>query len=258
MQKRELKKKILTIAKKMNICTVDDIEILTGCLHFEVEKMLYEFTQKGVLEKKNDCYIYTPTTLEKEKAIKENLKIQEDLLINDKPFPFKPIIPREVYFRKITDIEGYNNYFFASASTKARIQKMMQIMREVHGLDSYEREIALKKFKVSPKTFNNYRREFLRNGFKNVPTLGGKATPPEVYFFFKEFYLSYRRYTMEEARKLAIEKFKKLYNLKAIDRKVEPAKVLYRRVLREYSKTEIKKYRMANFSEFDLDEFIKH
>ena len=55
-----LTKNIKTIAKKLNIFTLDDIEVLTGKTKIEILPVLEILVSKKRLKYENETYIYIP------------------------------------------------------------------------------------------------------------------------------------------------------------------------------------------------------
>ena len=101
-----------------------------------------------------------------------------------------------------------------------------------------------------------YKREISENGLVN---LVGSSTrePGEIYYFFKEYYLSPKQLTIIDARELAIQRFERLIKMRINRNRVTRAKVMLRWVQQEYTPEQIEKFRNINFSEFDTEKIFQ-
>ena len=220
--------------------------------------------KKGYLKEESDCFIYLPPKItdpkksqSKEAIIERFLKNPEKLNQNIYTLPFQVTKPKEIYFRHINEMEGFAEYFFATPKVKAKIKKFLIILKETHGLKGNELSEVIKKHKISRKTYFKYKKEIIQYGLKRIATSSGTKEPGEIFYFFKEYYLSYRKYTADEARELAILKLENLIDEQLDRNRISGAYQMLRRLNKEYSKEDIDKYRTANFSEFDTEHIFK-
>ena len=259
MKKRTvLEKQIKQIAKKMNIFTSEDVEILTEKPRIEIAMRLEKMVVQGKLKQDGDCFIYIQKGLSASKS-KENESVLPETLSDDyvRALRFKPQKPKEVYLRRINQIDGYENYFFASPKQKEKIRRIFKALKAVHGLKGKQLKATLKEQGMSLDAYKRYKREILRNGLKKFEGTRGRGEPREIYYFFKEYYLSPKKYTPEEARQLAINKFEQVTGISVSGIKIASAKTMYRWMMQEYTPKETQKFRTANFSEFDMESFLK-
>lgn len=259
MKKRTvLEKQIKQIAKKMNIFTAEDVEILTEKPRVEIAMRLEKMVVEGKLKQDRDCFIHIQKNPPAKKA-KEIEPVFSETLPDDyiRALPFQPKKPKEVYFRRINQIDGYQDYFFASKKQKEKIKWIFKVLKTAHGLKGKSLLEVLKEHKMSIERYRKYKKEILTNGVGNLVTTRGKGEPREIYYFFKEYYLSPKRYDRDEAWQLAINKFAQITGINMLYRKITRPKTMYHWLLEEYSSEEIQKLRTANFSEFDMESFLK-
>ena len=118
----KLEIKIITIAKKLKTFTVDDIEVLTECSKFEVVEMLELLVHKNKLKESDGYYVYIPQKLRKH----EDKEIcNDDSLIHS--LPFQPKKPKEIFIKRINDLDGFVDYFFATPKVKERIKRIFKV-----------------------------------------------------------------------------------------------------------------------------------
>ena len=113
-----LTKNIEIIAKKLNIFTLDDIEVLTEKSKVEILPILENLVFKNRLKFEDETYIFVPKN-SKQKQPKEESK--KESFIHS--LPFRPDKPKEIFLRNINELDGFVDYFFATKSIKDRIKK---------------------------------------------------------------------------------------------------------------------------------------
>lgn len=250
-KKRLLEKQIEIIAKKLNIFTLDDIEVLLEKSKLELIPCLEYLISKKILKNDGNCYIYiTP----KIKSIKnEQVDNNKDSLIHC--LPFRPKRPKEIYLRNINEMDGFVDYFFAPQYVKDRIKTMFKVIKEAQGKNGNKLKEILDKNNVSMDRYKKYKYEFTNNGLVNVL---GKTTrePGEIFYFYKEYYLSPKQLSSNDAWELAIQRFEKLIKLRLNRSKITPPKTMYGWLKQEYTTEQIEKFRNYNFSEFDTEKLF--
>lgn len=247
-----LEKKIITIAKKLKTFTANDIEVLTENSKFEIVELLEQLIAKNKLKESDGVYVYIPKNIRKNK---ENDDIcNDDSLIHTLPFITKK--PKEIYIKRINDLDGFVDYFFSPPKVKEKIKKIFKILKGSHGLRGSKLKEFLKKHDMGIKAFRRYKEEISKNGLVN---LVGKETsePGEIYYFFKDYYLSPKGLNMDEARELAIQRFERLIKMRLNRGKLTTALTMYKWMKKEYTLEQIEKYRNYNFSEFDTEKMFE-
>lgn len=250
-KKRALEKQIEIIAKKLNIFTLDDIETLLEKSKLELIPSLEYLISKKILKNEDNCYIYIPP---KTKTLKnEQADNNQDSLIHC--LPFRPKRPKEIYLRNINEMDGFVDYFFAPQYVKDRIKMMFKVIKEAQGKKGNKLKEILDKNNVSMDRFKKYKYEFTNNGLVNVL---GKTTqePGEIFYFYKEYYLSPKQLSSNDAWELAIQRFEKLIKLRLNRSKITPPKTMYGWLKQEYTTEQIEKFRNYNFSEFDTEKLF--
>lgn len=253
MDKKILEIKIEKIAKKLNTFQAEDIEVLTEAPKIEVVSTIEKMISKGVLKSNNDIFTLVPKTI-KPKKKEDNFNINKQIS-SIKVLPFRPKKPKEVYLRHINEMDGFANYFFATQARKDKIKRILTVLKESHGLSNEKLKEVLKKHQMGEKRYFKYKNEISRNGLKNLVE-ARNAEPGEIFYFFKEYYLSTKKYTSEEARELAILRFERLIGMKINHHKITIAHFMLRRLKKEYSNEEIERFRTVNFSEFDVEKMF--
>lgn len=247
-KKRLLEKQIEIIAKKLNIFTIDDIEVLLEKSKLELIPCLEYLISKKILKNDGNCYIYIPPKI---KSIKnEQVEYNKDSLIHC--LPFRPKRHKEIYLRNINEMDGFVDYFFAPQYVKDRIKTMFKVIKEAQGKNGNKLKEILDKNNVSMDRYKKYKYEFTNNGLVNVL---GKTTrePGEIFYFYKEYYLSPKQLSSNDAWELAIQRFEKLIKLRLNRSKITPPKTMYGWLKQEYTTEQIEKFRNYNFSEFDTE-----
>ncbi len=247
----KLEIKIITIAKKLKTFTVDDIEVLTECSKFEVAEMLELLVHRNKLKESDGYYVYIPQKLRKH----EDKEIcNDDSLIHSLPFKTKK--PKEIFIKRINDLDGFVDYFFATPKVKERIKRIFKVLKETQGLRGSKLMQVLKKHEMSIKSYRRYKKEICQNGLVNLVG-NDSAEPGEIYYFFKEYYLSPKKLNIDEARELAIQRFERLIKMQLNRGKITTARTMYKRLKQEYIIEQIEKFRNYNFSEFDTEKMFE-
>lgn len=105
-------------------------------------------------------------------------------------------------------------------------------------------------------SYKRYKREIEENGLVNL--VGDSMQEPrEIFYFFKEYYLSLKGLSAIETRELAIQRFERLIKMHLNRSKITHHDTMLKWLQQEYSKEEIKKLREYNYSEFDTDKMFK-
>lgn len=248
----KLEVKIITIAKKLKTFTVNDIEVLTECSKLEVMKTLEYLVSKNKLKENDEYYVYIPSKMKNH--CKNKISCNENSLIHS--LPFMPKKPKEIFIKRINDLDGFVDYFFAPPKVKEKIKKIFNILKETQGLKGGTLRESLKKHEMSVKSYNKYKEEVCKNGLIN---LVGKYTsePGEIYQFYKEYYLSPKGLTSEEARELAIQRFERLIKIYLNRGKITSSSAMLKRLKQEYKDEQIEKFRNYNFSKFDTEKMFE-
>lgn len=133
---------------------------------------------------------------------------------------------------------------------------MFRILKETQGKSDNALKLALKKERITLVKYTRFKNEISKNGLVNL--VGAKTKEPgEIYYFFKEYYLSPKQYSLAEARELAIQRFERLIKIKINRAKITTAKTMFRWMRKEFSKKQIEKLRNINFSKFDTEKIFK-
>lgn len=250
-KKRALEKQIEVVAKKLSIFTLDDLEVLLEKSRLELIPCLEFLVSRNILKQEDNSYIFIPP---KTKSVKtEESGTQEDSLVHC--LPFRPKKPKEVYLRNINEMDGFVDYFFAPQFIKNRIKTMFKVIKEAQGKKGNKLKEILDRNNVSMERYKKYKYEFTNNGLVNVL---GKSTqePGEIFYFYKEYYLSPKQLSSNEAWELAIQRFEKLIKLRLNRSKITPPKTMYSWLRQEYTTEQIEKFRNYNFSEFDTEKLF--
>lgn len=235
-----------SVIKKLNIFTLEDIEILTEKSKIDIIPVLEKFIDKKILKYENGAYTYIKTTVPKKEKKERNPAYEMHTL------PFKVVRPRETFVKNLNELDGFVDYFFATPVTKKKIKGIFKLLKETQNYGEKRLLQILKKHDISLKTYNYYKKEISQNGLVNL--IGEpNHEPGEIYYFFKEYYLSPKGLTTDEARELAIQRFEKLIKIHLNRCKITGSGTMYKWLQSEYSDRQIERYRMLNFSKFDMD-----
>ncbi len=248
-----IERQIETLAKKLNNFTLSDVEILVEKPKMDIIPMLEQMVNKGRLKCENEVYTYVPKEL---KCTNKKHSGSTDINSTIHSLPFKPFKPKETFVRNINELDGFVDYFFATPPIKERIKKMFKILKDSHGMKGTKLKTFLAENKISMERYLKYKREISENGLVN---LVGSSTrePGEIYYFFKEYYLSPKQLSIVDAKELAIRRFERLIKMRINRNRVTNAKVMLRWVQQEYTPEQIEKFRNINFSEFDTEKMFQ-
>ncbi|MFI3300454.1 MAG: hypothetical protein R3Y28_03440 [Candidatus Gastranaerophilales bacterium] len=252
MDKRRSPKIVMKIAKKLGVFCLEDVETLTGFSKVDTTWVLEKLVELKHLKYENNCYIY----INKEPKIKE-YNPPTDWTLEMLPFPIKK--PKVMYLRRLNEIKGYANFYFAPPRVKKPIHRILTVLKEGHGAGSKKLAQILKKHNMATATYYKYRDEISQNGFDNI-LKKYDYEPGEIYYFFKEYYLTTKKYTEQEAWELAITRFEKMlpYNMVVDRKKISSPTQMLKRLKNEYIGQGLKKFRIADFSQFDLESIIPY
>lgn len=251
-------KKIQKVIKGINEFSSEDIAFILEADASEIQDLLDILEQEGKIKKvSKTAYAKIQKISAKENTAKKERKSKtvKNTVKNTEKRPLIKLKPREFKITRITELEGYEEYFFANPKTKQKIQKYIRLMKETQGMKISEisEYVKNRKDKVSIRAFLSARKKIMTSGLKELIPKGGKNIPPELFAYFKKAYLSPRSLTAKEARAEAIKLFVKKYP-KCRLRQIPNEQALFKKLKREYSTQEIHKYRIPDFSNFDMDE----
>ena len=240
---------IESVFKKLNIFTIEDLEMLTEKTKLEIIPVLERYIEKNKLKQENETYtyIYKSATEKKPKVKKE-----KDPSYEMHTLPFKVVRPRTTFVKNLNELDGFVDYFFATPKIKKRIKTIFKILKETQNYGEKRLLQVLQKNDLTIEKYNYYKNEISQNGLVN---LVGESTkePGEIYYFFKEYYLSPKGLSIDDARELGIKRFENLIKIHLNRCKITSAKTMYRWLLEEYTESQIAKFRMLNFSKFDMN-----
>ncbi len=240
-------KNIETVIKKLNIFTEEDIERLTGKPKTEIIPVLESLVNKRILKYENNTYTYIPQIISQPKKKKERNPAYEMHTL-----PFKVVRPRQTFVKNLNELDGFVDYFFATPATKKRIKTIFKILKQTQNYGEKRLLQVLKKNNLTLDTYNYYKEEISKNGLVNI--LGESTKEPgEIYYFFKEYYLSPKGLSIDEARELGIQRFENLIKIHLNRGKITSANIMYKWLLEEYPESRIAKFRLLNFSKFDME-----
>ena len=246
-----LTKNIETISKKLNIFTLDDIEVLTEKPKIEILPVLEILVSKKRLKYENETYIYIPRTVQQKTQKAEN---KTESFIHS--LPFRPDKPKKVFLKNINQLDGFVDYFFATKSIKDRIKRIFTTLKQAQGLKGEALYKILRENNMPFKSYLKYKKEIAQNGLVNLlsPYM---QEPGEIFYFYKQYYLSPKKLCRDDARELAIQRFEKLIKMHLNRGKITSAETMDKWLKKEYTKEQIKKFREINYSEFDAENMYK-
>ena len=247
-----IERQIETLAKKLNNFTLSDVEILVEKPKMDIIPMLEQMVNKGRLKCENEVYTYVPKEL---KCTNKKYSGSTDINSTIHSLPFKPFKPKETFVRNINELDGFVDFFFAPPNIKEKIKRIFKILKASHGLKGNKLKTFLAENKMCMDSYIKYKREIAENGLINLVGNSSKE-PGEIYYFFKEYYLSPKQLTSVDARELAIQRFERLIKMKINRKRVTRAKVMLRWVKKEYTAEQIEKFRNINYSEFDTEKLF--
>ncbi|MBR1425023.1 hypothetical protein IJ579_05630 [bacterium] len=259
---KKIESEITKIAKKLNIFTIQDIEVLLEKPAIEIIPIVESLVKQKIIKKDNNSYIYIqaenifPLQQTETKPTKQkynyNREYKDRLPL--KTLPFKPEKPKEIYFRHINEMEGFKEYFFSPQPRKDYVKNIMRILKAAHNLRGKKLENFLKENNMTVSKYKKLKLDIALRGLR--PLLNKKLNPQEpaeIYYFFKEYYLSPVRLSAKDSRELAIQRFERLTNMNICRDHIRQSKYMLAILQTEYSKEDIEKYRNPNFSEFDVE-----
>lgn len=251
-KKTVLEKNIETAVKKLNIFTVSELEVLLKKPKLEIIPVLEKLVSRNIIRDNGDSYIYLPL----QNKTKTKSRKEYDYESEHKMLPFQVKKFKEVHLKNINELDGFVDYFFAPPDVKNDIKNMFRILKETQGKSDNALKLALKKENITLAKYTRFKNEISKNGLVNL--VGAKTKEPgEIYYFFKEYYLSPKQYSLAESRELAIQRFERLIKIKINRAKITTAKTMFRWVRKEFSKKQIEKLRNINFSKFDTEKIFK-
>ena len=252
-KKTVLEKNIETAVKKLCIFTLSDLEILLEKSKIEIIPILEKMISKNIIKDNGDSYIYIPPS---NKSKSKDIQSENTYESLHKMLPFKIKRPKEIFLRNINELDGFVDYFFAPPSVKENIKNMFKLLKQTQGKSRKVLDIALKNANISLSKYTRFKNEISKNGLVKL-VCSETREPGEIYYFFKEYYLSPKQYTIVEARELAIQRFERLIKIKINRAKITSAKTMSGWIHKEYSKKQIEKFRNINFSQFDTEKMFK-
>ena len=141
-----MERQIEIMAKKLCNFTLNDAEVLLEKPRIDIIPMLEIMVNKGSLKYEKEVYTYVPKELIKCTSEKSSDSTDINSLIHC--LPFKPVKPKEIYVRKINELDGFVDYFFATPPIKERIKKMFKILKDSHGMKGKKLKTFLAENKI--------------------------------------------------------------------------------------------------------------
>lgn len=252
IKRSTIEKNLEIIAKKLNIFTIEDAEVLLEKSRIEIIPELEKLVSRNKLKQEDETYIYIPRKVKKTNNV---IPLFDDKTIIEY-LPFKVKKPKEVHVRNINNMDGFVDYFFATQATKDRIHEMFKVFKAAEGKSGEKLEKVLKKHNYTIQKYLKLKNEVARNGLVN---LVGTSTnePGEIFYFYKTYFLSPKKLSSQEAWELAIQRFEKLIKMRLNRSKITRPSTMYKWMRQEYSLEEIHKYRNYNFSKFNTDNIFE-
>ena len=244
-----IQKRILKLAKILNMFTLDDI-VITLELNKDGEKIALKYlkslAENNLIKKiSENQYIYLdPKAIkfgkpELDKKLYQPQLNQSDKLIID-----------------ITKYKNYEQYLNAPEWAKKRADKYLTLFHAAGSRTGIRLRLFIKEWneqfpemKTYYKTFLKVKRALKTKGVDSILAHFGNdahreitRTRNEIYPYFKEFYLFYKPIKVTEVIKLAVEKYEKLNPGKKV-KKYPSYRCLRREILKEYTLDELNKLR---------------
>lgn len=264
--KNELDTKIEKIAKKLNVFTYNDIETLIEAKNVDIINSLEFLLFNKVIKKIKDGYVYVSKfkpqneQIQKSKPIEYINNIQskrpqdEELDILIKHLTPTTTDPKEIFIKHFKDLKGYIDFFFSSVEAREKLLRLVRLLKYSREMTKSELDDMCKAMHILPRDVYDASINLPKYGFsfylRNEPV----TDPIEIYLYFKEFYLTPARLTAKEAMKLSIAKFEDKVEEVFFSFYFKPPFHYLRKLMTEYSKEDIKRFRTANFSKFNLEE----
>lgn len=259
---KKLGSEIIKIAKKLNIFTIRDVEVLLEKPAIEIIPIVEGLIKQKIINKDDNSYTYIqtenifPLSQSETKPTKQkynyNREYKDRLPL--KTLPFKPEKPKEIYFRHINEMEGFKEYFFSPQPRKDYIKNIMQILKVAHNLKGKKLENFLKENNMTVSHYKKLKLDISLSGLKTLLYKRRKPQEPvEIYYFFKEYYLSPVQLSAMDSRELAIQRFERLTGMNICRDHIRQSDYMLQMLKTEYSKEDIERYRNPNFSEFDVE-----
>ncbi len=264
--KNELDRKIEKIAKKLNVFTYNDIETLIGAKNIDIVNSLEFLLVNKVIKKMKDGFVYVskfkPQNEQFQKS--ETIEVIEDVKCNrPRDVELEILInhltptttePKEIFIKHFKDLQGYIDFFFSSVEAREKILRLVWLLKCSREMTKSELDDMCKQIHILPRDIYEASINLPKYGFgfylRNEPI----CEPIEIYLYFKEFYLTPACLTARQARKMAISKFEDLVDAEFFHYAFKPPFHYLKRLLNEYTKQEIRTFRTANFSKFNLEE----
>lgn len=193
-----MKEQILKLAKRLNKFTPDDIERMTGYAEKEIFEVLEEFVERKQIKK-----------LSKNRYVFEKSYFVGKLNVSG-------YLPEGIGLTQ-EDIEEYKN---ADRYARKYADKYIRILESSNGLRGKELDLFIEEWnlknpsaKISAARIHTMRRKLLQEGIrgllgKNYKALTDRKKLNEtIYVYFREFFLSPKLLTSNQALNLAVKKY---------------------------------------------------
>lgn len=226
---------IIKIARRLDKFNADEMIVVSELSEKEVTEILSELLSEKVIVKNNDTYYFNS-----EKTVTE--------VENNTPKPqnkdIKPIV--------IEEEEGYDYFLTLSETAQKNIRNQVELLNmfiqtggknKLKIVNFFNETTAVKK--ISYSGFSKLYNRYIKYGFKScLPRYSFNITssiPNEIYEYFKKFYLTKEKLSVEEAlyraqmQLQAEQKIEQPYTYSSV--------IFLRKLKKEFSKEQIKYFR---------------
>ena len=226
---------IIKIARRLDKFNADEMIVVSELSEKEVTEILSELLSEKVIVKNNDTYYFNS-----EKTVTE--------VENNTPKPqnkdIKPIV--------IEEEEGYDYFLTLSETAQKNIRNQVELLNmfiqtggknKLKIVNFFNETTAVKK--ISYSGFSKLYNRYIKYGFKScLPRYSFNITssiPNEIYEYFKKFYLTKEKLSVEEAL------YRAQMQLQAEQKIEQPytfsSAIFLRKIKKEFSKEQIKYFR---------------
>ena len=226
---------IIKIARRLDKFNADEMIVVSELSEKEVTEILSELLSEKVIVKNNDTYYFNS-----EKTVTE--------VENNTPKPqnkdIKPIV--------IEEEEGYDYFLTLNETAQKNIRNQVELLNmfiqtggknKLKIVNFFNETTAVKK--ISYSGFSKLYNRYIKYGFKScLPRYSFNITssiPNEIYEYFKKFYLTKEKLSVEEAL------YRAQMQLQAEQKIEQPytfsSAIFLRKIKKEFSKEQIKYFR---------------
>ena len=265
-----LDKQIEKAARKLNIFSFNEIANIIDAKKTDIVRVLNKLIDKGIIKKHRDGYIvvppkeqnvyFSPNCTQEDinsyfgntnEGAKNPEKNEIDILIDN--LTPKKVTPKEIYIKNFGDIDGYYKYFVSPKEVREKILFMLKSLKHTQGKSELYIQDYCSRNDIVYSSYKQAVNLLPRFGFSLFLQEYDLADPLELYEYFKEFYLTPYNLSATEALELAHKKFEDYLDVEVEWKYFKGPFYYLRRVLKEYSTQDIRKFRKYNYSEFDLE-----